>query len=553
MQAATILSAYFGHMMIQAGATLLHPLQGSVPKGRPLNNPFYYRPDAVACAAMDDMERWMRRDMPQAFVEEIAAGKMFGVLVVRMPDTEKLYYLAAYSGQVCGRGDWQGFVPMILDYLAPTGYFKSEEACIVRLTAELHRQETIVKPQVEEIERQYAVLDAQWAACLEAWRTQMAAHKARREAERKSGRGEEAARQAESQYEKAEWRRMKLRAAEELAKWQEKKRALEVPLQRMREERKLRSDALQRWLFDHTIVCNGEGAESSLSEIYPGVPPSGSGECCEPKLLHYALRCGLEPLSIAMRWWGESPKREVRRHGMYYPACNAKCKPLLQYMLHGVQVEANALACDEEQDIRLLYEDEYMAVVYKPAGMLSVPGKSRRRSVEGVLRTRWNLYDIPLMVHRLDMAVSGVMVVAKTKEAHAVLQSRFARREVRKTYVALLDKEVVCGCPRRGRIELPLMPDFSDLPRQLVDCEQGKPAETIYLRVGARRILLRPHTGRTHQLRVHCAHAAGLDNPICGDELYGQPAERLYLHAQRIALRHPHTDKPMVWEVEAPF
>ena len=140
------------------------------------------------------------------------------------------------------------------------------------------------------------------------------------------------------------------------------------------------------------------------------------------------------------------------------------------------------------------------------------------------------------------------MIVAKTKEVHLRLQEQFLRREVQKTYMAVLDGRVAASIATKGVISLPLRPDLDDRPRQVVDPKHGKRAVTEYEIIGedehGRTIVqLHPLTGRTHQLRVHCAHQQGLNCPILGDTLYGHPADRLHLHAAALSLVHPGTGK----------
>ena len=285
-------------------------------------------------------------------------------------------------------------------------------------------------------------------------------------------------------------------------------------------------------------------------------PPSGTGECCEPKLLQYAFIHGMRPIEMAMFWWGEPPKTEIRQHGQFYPACNGKCKPLLTWMLKGMNVAANALETEAEQSIEIIYEDHDLAVILKPSGMLTVPGRSKRQSVETILRQRWNENDTPIIVHRLDMATSGLLVVARNRYAHKQLQAQFKERTIQKRYVALLSTDLLnrVGLPKEGTISLPLCADVLDRPRQMVDRNKGKTAITHYKIIGkiplhdsyyseAVKVELRPETGRTHQLRVHCAHSEGLACPILGDTLYGKRADRLYLYAEYLEFTHPTTGK----------
>ena len=318
------------------------------------------------------------------------------------------------------------------------------------------------------------------------------------------------------------------------------------------------SRRLQDWLFEQYVVVNGRGEQRSIRQIFADrglVPPGGTGDCAAPKLLQYALTHGLKPVAIGEFWYGASPAREVRRSGAFYPACTGKCGPLLTYMMQGLDVEPNPLESDAHWSIAepiLRYEDRDLIVAEKPAGMLAVPG----RPVPGV-PPRQSLQDwlsnhcgTPVLAcHRLDMDTSGLMVFAKTPETQAALQQQFEKREVSKAYLAWVSdpaKKASLPAPgTRGKIVLPLAPDWYDRPRQMVDPEQGKPAVTEYevLRLGedgTAFVRLIPYTGRTHQLRVHCAHPAGLGLPIIGDRLYGgAPAERLMLHAADLRFRHP--------------
>ena len=339
-----------------------------------------------------------------------------------------------------------------------------------------------------------------------------------------------------------------------------------------REERRQLSQQLQLWLFRQYRFLNARGEEKDLVNVwqdyhcsarirrkYP-LPPGGTGDCCAPKLLQYAYQNGLKPVCMAEFWWGPSPKTErlwvgddesgmIRQHGQFYPACRGKCKPVLTWMLQGLDIDPNP----EEQtgqpqlDIDIVYEDDWLIVVNKPSGLLSVPGRVGPYSVATILHQR---YPDSFLAHRLDMGTSGLMVAAKSRTVYASLQQQFISHAIRKSYVALLD---AMPAQERGTISLPLLCDPINRPRQVVDYERGKEAVTDYEVIGDCRVRLWPHTGRTHQLRMHCAHPDGLGCPIRGDELYGRPAERLFLHAERLELTHPVTGNRMVFELPAPF
>ena len=327
------------------------------------------------------------------------------------------------------------------------------------------------------------------------------------------------------------------------------------------------SQELQLWLFQQYRLLNARGETKDLVEIwqdyhssprirsrYP-LPPGGTGDCCAPKLLQYAYLHHLTPVCMAEFWWGESPKSMIRHHGQFYPACRGKCKPVLTWMLQGLDVDSHMDADSALQEPTIIYEDEALAVLNKPAGMLSVPGKTVALSVASWAQERW---PEAMTVHRLDMQTSGLIVVAKTMEAYRLLQTQFVNRTVKKRYVAIVE-----GVPQaeHGIIDLPLSSDPLNRPLQIVDHENGKRAITEYRVVNSpfstfhsplTLLALWPHTGRTHQLRMHCAHSEGLGCPIVGDELYGQKADRLYLHCDYLRLVHPFTGKEMSFNSEKP-
>jgi len=547
---------------------LFHSLQSGIERPQRMNNPFYYEPHLLSIQAVNEVVAFLKGNAEQhflptkaeeSFVHDIKEGKMFGVLVVeRMAEDggdNEIGYLAGYSGQIGGRSDWEGFVPAIFDYLQPDGYFKQHEAEIVGVSKEIALLENSeeysrARQALTDVKQQAEREIADYKAMMQ--RSKMERNERRqvlREVSNKAELGDKMVR--ESQFQKAELRRIKKRWAAEIAHVEADVQQIETKLTALRQRRHAMSDALQQWLFSQFVLLNAHDERRSLLEIWKNeLPPAGAGECCEPRLLQWAFRHRMRPLCIAMFWWGESPKEEVRHHLQFYPACNSKCKPILTWMLRGVDMEANTLEDDVRQNLTVLYEDESICVVNKPAGMLAVQGKSKRESVQSVMQKRYPHAESPLIVHRLDMATSGLMVITKTTEAYQCLQQQFAKREVKKRYVAVLSHEEEC---RSGEILLPLRPDLNDRPRQIVDFEYGRKAETSYKTEGGKRIYLYPHTGRTHQLRVHCAHADGLNNPIQGDELYGTRADRLYLHAEELSFRHPTTHEWVTFHAPCPF
>lgn len=538
---------------------VFHPLTGNNERPPRFNNPFYYEPHSLCLTAVEQLKAELSAATSTPFGREIAAGKMFGVLIVER-DNGEMGYLQAYSGQICGRSDWPDYVPAIFDYLQPNSYFKTHEQQISAINDEIKRIES--SQEYRQLQQDLATTQAEAQDRISAQRSLMEQSKKQRDQLRQSGKGfDETALIRESQFQKAELRRIKLQYADKEQHIIDGIGRFESNIQKLKTKRHQRSDALQRWLFEHFSLLNARGETRNLLDIFAPtiskIPPSGSGECCEPRLLQYAYEHHMHPLQMAMLWWGASPKQELRRHGQFYPACNGKCKPILNWMLQGLDVEPNPLDADNHNELRTIDVGEHYVVVNKPAGMLSVPGKSKRESAASILRERYPKADGPMMVHRLDMATSGLLIATLDMPTYIYLQRLFATHRIRKRYVAILNGEI--EVPTEGTIALPLAPDIMDRPRQKVDHEHGKRAITRYHIIerknGKTRIALFPETGRTHQLRVHCAHPEGLNCPILGDELYGKKADRMYLHAEEIEIA-PDEVSPwgaMKWICKADF
>lgn len=451
----------------------LHPLHSDIPLPERFTYPFCYEPHPLCQLAAKEVQQYIAAH--EEMKEDADRGKMFGVLVVQKEDErcqKDLFFLAAYSGLLAGRNDWDYFVPPVYDAQQPDGYFKQQERVI-------------------------------------------------------SEKGGD----------------------------------------------KLLSQHLQTWLFHQYQLLNARGEVKDLVAIWQEyynrprlqqkfpLPPGGTGDCCAPKLLQYAYQQGLKPLCMAEFWWGQPTKEELRQHLNYYPACRGKCKPILTWMMQGLEVDPDPETLGfQRMELPVIYEDEAIVVVNKPSGMLSVPGRVEDYSVETVMRER---YPDSVIAHRLDMGTSGLLIVAKTMEVYKPLQEQFVKHQVRKKYIALLEpfsgvhsKYFECTrkkIPQQGTILLPLRPDPMNRPRQVVDMEHGKRAETDYCFLDENLVALYPKTGRTHQLRIHCAHPDGLGRPIVGDELYGTKGERLMLHAAEIRFRHPVTGEEMHLEAPCPF
>jgi tRNA pseudouridine32 synthase/23S rRNA pseudouridine746 synthase len=494
--------------------------------------PFCYTPHPLAVLAAKEVQKHIA-------TMDVNEGKMFGVLVVTTADN-RLGFLAAYSGLLCGRNDWPYFVPPVFDAQQPDGHFKQMEREISIINEEL---------RMKNEEFATAIPSPNGTAIPSSDGTPV------------------------------------------------ENSSLLTLNSSLKERRRQLSEELQMWLFHQYRFLNALGQEKDLLHVwqdyhcsarirkkYP-LPPGGTGDCCAPKLLQYAYQHQLHPVCMAEFWWGESPERErladdnesgmVRHHGKFYPACRGKCKPVLTWMMQGLDVDINPETFGfPHLSISVVYEDDDMAVVAKPAGLLSVPGRVETYSVATLIHERW---PDAVLVHRLDMGTSGLLVVGKTSEAYRNLQSQFYKRTVRKQYVALLEGPLHENTPLRGTIRLPLLCDPLNRPRQVVDYRRGKTAVTDYEVLATNLypaatdgtstppwgqsqgpftlIALSPHTGRTHQLRMHCAHPDGLNCPIVGDELYGHTSEgaRLCLHAQQLWLQHPVTGNEMHFELPHPF
>lgn len=549
-----------------------HPLHTTIPKPQKFTYPFCYEPHPLCQEAARAVQQYVAES--GIWAEEHSPGKMFGVLVVEKRDGNghggdgdghgadgSLGFVAAYSGLLAGRNDWPWFVPPVFDAQRPDGHFKTTEARISAINAEIEaiRNGSEYAEAMESLRE----TDALSAKTMEEMKRKAAEAKAKRDARRREqtppSAEEAAAMERESQHMKAEMRRARKRAEALHAEKEAAVARLTSRIDALKQRRRTMSDDLQRWLFSQYRMLNARGEERDLCDIFADTahrtPPAGAGDCCAPKLLQYAYSHNLHPVCMAEFWWGDPPGAEIRHHLHYYPACRGKCLPILTHMLQGLDVEPNPLRDDSGAELAIVYEDDWLAVVDKPAGMLSVPGKEGRTSVQAIMRRHWGGEGTATVAHRLDMDTSGLLVVARSTEICTQLQRQFAVRQVQKEYVALLDG--VPQAPHSGTISLPLCPDIMDRPRQMVSREHGREAITHYTiaAVGTRHTLIRlqPHTGRTHQLRVHCAHPDGLGCPIHGDRLYGQPSARLCLHAARISFTHPVTGRRLSFESKAPF
>ena len=528
---------------------------------------------------------------------------------------KQLYYLAAFSGTVhddngCVTSTVEGFVPPIIDLTDPEGYFKRKEAEISQINKQFAQLSSSTRLQ----ELQSSLTEAQEKRDVEIqdMQTRISFSKMRRDEIRSETADSNVLDELikESQFQKAELKRIKDKWKLAISEIDSKIQEVQNKITELKTLRARMSDDLQKWIFENALVHNALGESTTIWGLFQNqglTPPGGTGDCAAPKLLEYAYKNGLRPLAMGEFWYGKSPETAVRTHGHFYPSCTSKCGPLLGYMTMGLNVQEDIKITSQSPII--IHEDESIIVVEKPSGMPSVPGLDGRLSLQEWLNSREDAATEVVAVHRLDMDTSGVMVFAKTRDAEIDLKKQFEEHTVRKTYIARLtgrpsqsaDLEspeaqvggtVLPPWPQGSRaiskqssgllqqaatkweglflrpeaqgirhdsIDLPLSADYDERPRQKVDFKQGKPAYTEYEIVkenpdGTADILLHPHTGRTHQLRVHCAHTLGLARPIVGDLLYGghsaynkegRNVNRLCLHALSINFLHPVSNSPM--------
>ncbi len=536
--------------------------------------PFAYKPHLLSVIAMNELQNYLEKqgDFSHPFgllpdETSTAIGKMFGVLVVK-DEEGNIGYLSAFSGKLANSNHVSFFVPPVFDMLEKESFFVEEEFVLNAINEEIEQLENSdklqslinelqqVKIESEEKIRDKKILLKQLKKERSILREEL--EKSNMSIEEKEIVLDDLIKQ--SLRDKHELNVLKDYWKVRIDELEEKKNHFLSQINQLKEERKKRSNELQKRLFESYSFLNAEGERANLLQIFHSnthqVPPAGAGECCAPKLLQYAYLNRLKPICMAEFWWGSSPKSEVRLHKQFYPSCWGKCAPILGHMLKGLEVDENPLLDNPAQDLQLniVYEDAYLLVVDKPANFLSVPGIHIIDSVYSRVKLLYPNATGPVIIHRLDMATSGLLVLAKSKEIHKKIQSQFIKRIVKKRYTALLDGEVK---ESSGKIILPLRVDLDDRPRQMVCYDYGKYAETHYevqwVKNGKTLIHFYPITGRTHQLRVHSAHQSGLGVSIQGDDLYGRAAERMCLHAGMLSFIHPVTNKWITFESKADF
>lgn len=535
--------------------------------------PFYYDPHPLSILAANEVQAYLesQTDFEHNFGLDTSKsgfviGKMFGVLVVKNQEGQ-LGYLAAFSGKLADSNYINGFVPPIYDTLNQEGFYKQGEAILNQKNQKLKELEA--NSAIQQSQQDLEV--AKQTAEEEIARFKQTIKEAKKNRDKK--RNEAKQNLSESDYNdlleqlKKESVYMHFRLKDLKEHWQEKITQLETiienllqPIQALKEERKQLSASLQTKIHQQYQFLNANGEVQDLVDLFLPTtmqrPPAGAGECAAPKLFQFAYENQYEPIALAEFWWGASPKSAIRKHLQFYPSCKGKCEPILTHMLQGLHVEPSPLHQNlaKDKELEILYEDDDILLVNKPAELFSVPGKVIEDSVYTRMKSYLPNAEGPLLVHRLDASTSGILLIAKNSHSHKKLQRQFLKRTIQKRYVALLDGVLE---QKQGEIELPLRVDYNDRPRQLVCYDSGKPAKTRYevieLKNGKTKVYFYPITGRTHQLRVHSAHQFGLNTPIVGDDLYGKKANRLHLHAEQLIFGHPTLKKRIEIYCPSPF
>lgn len=534
--------------------------------------PFYYEPHPLTKIASSELQHYLetQTELDHNFglnenQEGLIIGKMFGVLVVQ-DNQGKIGYLSAFSGKLAESNEHERFVPPVFDMLIENSFFLKEQYILNDINAQVKDLEN--DEEYKRLKNDLEEFTAQSIREIAASKKQLKSNKENRKKLRERRKNVineqdyarfEAYLIRHSHYDTHQFNLLNNKWKQQLDDIQSALSQFESKIETLKNERKEKSGALQQQLFEQYSFLNKDKTKRSLQSIFSetvfGKPPAGAGECATPKLLQYAFLHDLKPLAMAEFWWGAPPKSEIRKHKQFYPACNGKCKPILKHMLEGIPLDENPLLINqgEGKNLEIIYEDDSFVVVNKPAELLSVPGIQIQDSVLTRLEAKLDPVE-PLIIHRLDMSTSGLLVVAKTKEAHKDIQSQFIKRTVTKRYTALLSK-VIDG--DEGEIRLPLRGDLDDRPRQIVCFEFGKKAVTKWKAVEKNETTTKVHfwplTGRTHQLRMHAAHEDGLNAPIVGDDLYGTSTDRLHLHAAFLSFVHPVTKETVSFEIKEDF
>ena len=526
------------------------------------NFPFNHVPNELSLIASSILKKELDSSPIQHDFD--VQGKMFGVLMVKNTNGE-LGFLKAFSGKLDQNEYPEGYVPPIFDLHDKNSFFKKEEKKIDLLTEEILARENAagyqkVKNALKEAEAELSVTIDRLKDYLKKSKTLRREARRLKKKELSSAAYEEFNQQLneQSKQEQISFKKEKKALQMNLELLREKFKKAEGLIEKKKKERKKFSAQIQAKIFEHYSFYNAKKEKKNLLSLFEntafGTPPSGAGECCAPRLLQYAYSNDLFPVCFTEFWWGKSPESEIRIHQNHYPACRGTCGPILQHRLEGLEVDSDPLIPLEKiSAVPVLYEDDLVIAVEKPANLLSVPGKEIEYSLASIVKKQFPTIQGPGLVHRLDYETSGIVLIGKTMDSYKALQKQFLSRTVQKKYVALLERPIDSDL---GEINLPLTLDTFNRPRQLVCFEKGKQALTKYRLINDKkgtRVVFFPVTGRTHQLRVHAAHQKGLNSPILGDSLYGNSNDRLFLHAASLVFKHPQTNEIIEVDSTVPF
>ena len=537
--------------------------------------PFYYDPNPLCLLAAKELQThiseqnvWKHNFGISKNEKGLIIGKMFGVLVVKNTQNE-IGYLCSFSGKLADKNHHQGFVPPVFDLLDENGFFLKGEQEINEINS-----------KIQNLEYSSEYLENLKIFEHEKTRTSILIHQTKLEHKIAKQKRTELRKNNKQILNKFDFEQMEIKLKyeslnqqfllksyseyleEKLVKTFKKIEILAEQIELLKKERKEKSAILQQKIFKEYTFLNQYGESKNLNELFKNtkdiLPPAGAGECAAPKLLQYAFLNHYTPIAMAEFWWGKSPSGDIKKHGNFYPACTGKCEPILKHMLTGIKMEDNPFMQNHglNSQITILYEDQDLLVINKPPELLSVPGKNVSDSVYSRIKLKYPEAEGPLLAHRLDMSTSGLMLIALNKHSHKSLQRQFIKRQIKKRYVAILNGILKSG-ETSGEINLPLIVDIDDRPHQIVCFNNGKSAltywEIIEIKNNKTKVYFYPHTGRTHQLRVHAAHELGLNTPILGDDLYGEKSNRLHLHAESIEFTHPTSKNKMSFLLKEDF
>jgi len=533
--------------------------------------PFYYKPHPLCLKASQILQEDIlsNSEFTDYFTDADGAwtiGKMMGVMIVKNTNND-IGYLCAFSGKIDDRSVINPFVPPVYNFADKTSFYRKGELILNEMNIKIEQIET--SEDYARANKKLSIKSSSIHKKLEDDKAKMKILKGERDYLRKKAKSQmneedlnqlEEKLRNESLGQQFAFKEFQSYLMDQKSEFQKEVDAYSVPLHQLKKDRKALSQKLQNQLFESYTFLNAKKEVNNLKDIFHSTffktPPSGAGDCAAPKLLQFAYKNNLHPLAMAEFWWGKSPAQEIRKHKLFYTACRGKCEPILGHMLEGLHVDPNPMLTNPAhgKTLDIIYEDDHILAVNKPADFLSVPGKNIEDSVWLRMKHKYPDATGPLIIHRLDMSTSGILLIAKSSEVYKPMQKQFMSREISKSYIAILDGYTQMDS---GIIDLPLRGDLYDRPRQIVCHEHGKSSRTKWEVIerldDQTKVRFFPITGRTHQLRVHAAHPEGLNLSIVGDDLYGQSADRLHLHAEEITFIHPITEKRIHLKAEAPF